>query len=100
MVPATASVAGVSLTINANVGVATFTGQTTGAGASQVFTITNSVATTTSAVLATVSNLGTNDAQMTLTRVEQKAGSIDFTATNNGAAALNGNVVITFWIIA
>jgi hypothetical protein len=99
MPAATATVAGVSTTINANVGAATFTGQTTASGAEQVFTVTNSVATTTSVVFATASNLGTNDAQMTLTRVEQKAGSIEFTLSNEGAAALNGNVVIAFWII-
>jgi len=100
MVPATASVAGVALTINANVGVGTFTGQTTASAASQVFTITNSVCTVGSAILVSASNLGGNDAQMTVTRVTPGAGSFTVTLTNNGAAALNGDVIITFWIIA
>jgi len=100
MVPATATVAGVGLTINANVGVATFTGQTTASAASQVFTITNSVATVGSAILVSAANLGANDAQMTITRVTPAAGSFTVTLTNNGAAALNGDVLITFWIIA
>jgi len=37
---------------------------------------------------------------MTLSRVSsQTAGSLVVQTTNNGAAALNGNVIITFWII-
>ena len=97
--PDTATFAGAAVTIDANVGVGTFTGLTTAAAASQTFTITNSVVSATSAILATVSNLGSNDAQMTLTRVKQGAGSFEVMTTNNGAAALNGNVVITFWVI-
>jgi hypothetical protein len=58
-----------STTINANVGKATFTGFTTASAASQTFTITNSLATTSSVVLVTVCNEGkTNDAQLTVTR--------------------------------
>ncbi|MDX1532861.1 MAG: hypothetical protein R3230_01490 [Nitrosopumilaceae archaeon] len=87
-------------TINANVGVATFTGFTTASAASQVFTITNAVCTAASAILVSVSNLGGNDAQMTVTRVTPGAGSFTVTTVNNGAAALNGDVIITFWIIA
>jgi len=37
---------------------------------------------------------------MTVTRVTPGAGSFTVTLTNNGAAALNGDVLITFWIIA
>jgi len=43
--------------------------------------------------------LGANDAQMTCMRVKQLAGSIEVYTKNNGAAALNGNVVITGWVI-
>lgn len=99
MLPAVGSVAGVTVVINAFCGEATFTGQTTASAAEQVFTVTNSVSTTASVVFATVSNAGANDAQMALTRVEQKAGSIEFTTQNLGAAALNGDVQIAFWII-
>ena len=45
-------------------------------------------------------NKGANDAQMTVTRVEPAAGSFIVTGTNNGAAALNGDVIISFWILA
>jgi filamentous hemagglutinin len=86
-------------TINANVGYATFTGFTTASTAAQVFIITNSVATTTSQIFVTASNEGANDAQMTVTRVERLAGSFEVTLTNNGAAALNSDVGIGFWII-
>ena len=97
--PLEASVAGVSLTASANLASCTFTGQTTASAAEQVFTITNTICTTTSMLFVTASNLGANDAQMTVTRVEPKAGSIEVTLSNEGAAALNGNVVINFWLI-
>lgn len=83
--------------INFNVGAATFTGFTTAAAASQVFTITNALVTATSQILVSAANEGTNDAQMTITRVKRGAGTFDVTLKNNGAAALNGNVTITFW---
>lgn len=86
-------------TVSANVGRATFTGFTTAAGASQVFVITNTIVTTSSCVLVTVCNEGANDAQMTVTRVTRGAGSMSVTCTNNGAAALNGNVAINFWVL-
>jgi hypothetical protein len=85
--------------IAANVGVATFTGFTTAAAATQVFTITNAVCTATSQIFVTASNEGANDAQMTVTRVNRGAGTFNVTLLNNGAAALNGNVSIAFWII-
>ena len=85
--------------INANVGRATFTGFTTAAAGSQVFVITNSVVTTSSCVLVTVCNEGANDAQMTITRVTRAAGSLSVTTVNNGAAALNGNVAVNFWVL-
>jgi len=86
-------------TIDANVGAATFTGFTTAAAASQVFTITNALVTTTSQVICSASNEGANDAQMTVTRVNRAAGSFTVTLLNNGAAALNGNITITFMIL-
>jgi hypothetical protein len=102
MVPDTTTEASptAATTLDKRVGVCTFTGFTTAAAAAEVFTITNSFVSATSAIFVTVSNIGSNDAQMTLTRVKQAAGSFQVTATNNGAAALNGNVVITYWVIA
>ncbi|HMD82240.1 MAG TPA: hypothetical protein VKE92_13075, partial [Anaerolineales bacterium] len=85
--------------INANVGRATFTGFTTAAAASQVFVITNSIVTTSSCVLVSVCNEGANDAQMTIQRVTRGAGSLSVTCKNNGAAALNGNVAVNFWVL-
>lgn len=102
MVPATATEASPSATaiINARVGVATFTGFTTAAGANEDFTITNSALGAGDGVFVTVSNLGTNDADMTLEGViTQTAGSLVIHTQNNGTAALNGDVVIAFWII-
>jgi len=100
MVPAVDTQAAAAVTINANAGVGTFTGLTTAAAASQVLTVTNNVCTVGSAILVSCSNLGANDAQMTITRVVPAAGSFTVTVTNNGAAALNGDIILTFWIIA
>lgn len=86
-------------TLNVNVGAATFTGFTTASAASQVFTITNSLITTSSDVIVTACNEGANDAQMTVMRVKRLAGSMEVTLKNNGAAALNGNVTISFWVL-
>lgn len=89
-----------SVTINARVFKATFTGFTTAAAASQAFTITNSAHTAGAGVFVTVANAGSNDAQMTLNRVNvETAGTIIVDTTNNGAAALNGNVIITGFVI-
>lgn len=87
-----------SLTIDANLGTATFTGFTTAAAGTQTFTINNALVATTSALFVTVTNIGSNDAQMTMQRVKQTAGAIEVYTKNNGAAALNGNVVISFWV--
>lgn len=102
MVPATDTQASpsASSTLNVNVGAATFTGFTTASAASQVFTIVNSIITTSSKLFVTVCNEGANDAQMTVMRVKRIAGSMEVTCKNNGAAALNGNVTVNFWVIA
>lgn len=100
MVPSTASVAGVSLTLNARVGVATFTGQTTGAGSNVDLVITNSLLGAGDGIFCTVSNRGSNDADITLEGcITETAGTLTLRCQNNGAAALNGDIVATFWII-
>lgn len=85
--------------INANVGAATFTGFTTAAAATQDFTITNSLVTTSSQILCTVCNEGANDAQLQIRRITRAAGSFVVKVVNSGAAALNGNVTITFIVL-
>lgn len=102
MVPATDTQASPSATstLSVNVGAATFTGFTTASAASQVFTITNALISTSSKIFVSVSNEGANDAQMTVMRVKRLAGSMEVTCKNNGAAALNGNVTVNFWVIA
>jgi hypothetical protein len=102
MVPATDSQTSptAASTVNANVVVATFTGFTTAAAGTQVFTITNSKIAVTSGVLVDIHNEGSNDAQMTIMRRKCAAGSIEITTKNNGAAALNGDVVITLWVVS
>jgi hypothetical protein len=100
MVPGTASVAGNGLTLSTNVGVATFTGQTTASGAEIDLTITNTLATAGSAIFVSAANLGANDAQMTVTRVTPASGSFVVRLSNEGAAALNGDIILSFWVFA
>ncbi|HTJ49056.1 MAG TPA: hypothetical protein VL443_06335 [Cyclobacteriaceae bacterium] len=88
-----------TVVINARQCYANFTGFTTAAAGSQVFTITNSLITTGSSLLVTVNNLGSNDAQMAMTRVQPGAGTVSITCQNLGAAALNGDVNITMWVM-
>ena len=85
--------------IAANVGAATFTGFTTAAAGIQDFTITNSLVSTSSQILCTVCNEGANDAQMQIRRITRAAGSFVVKTVNAGAAALNGNVTITFMVL-
>ncbi len=100
MVPATNSVAGVALTVNGRVFKATFTGQTTASAASITLTITNSSVSPGDGVFLTLANAGGNDAQLTVNRVDTTTGgTIVVQATNEGAAALNGDIVVTGWII-
>lgn len=80
-------------------GAAIFTGFTTAAGASEEFTIESDVLTADSRLLVTVANTGINDAQMTLTRVEPGVDDIVIDMDNNGAAALNGSIIITWKIL-
>ena len=100
MVPATNSAAAASLTLNARVGVATFTGLTTGAGSNVDLTITNSAVTQGQGIFCTVSNIGSNDADITLEGcITETGGTLLLRCQNNGAAALNGDIIATFWLI-
>jgi hypothetical protein len=88
-----------TVVLNTRVGRAIFPGFLTAAGAEQEFTITNAVMDQDSAILVTAANRGVNDAQMTIQRVEPLNGSFIVTLQNNGTAALNGDIIITFWIL-
>lgn len=102
MVPGAQTVASptASATQNTRVGKVTFTGFTTASAADQDFTITNSTIATTSAVFVSVSTVvGGNDADMTLAGVSLSSGSMVVHTTNNGPAALNTNVIVSWWAI-
>jgi hypothetical protein len=99
VVTANTSTSSASATLNARAGLAVFTGFTTAAAGTQAFTVTNSTVTASSAILVTVANTGTNAAYMTMQNVVPGAGSFVVNTINNGAATLNGNVNITFWVI-
>jgi hypothetical protein len=93
------NVAATAAILDSYCGIATFTGLTTAAAASQVITITNDKVGVTSGVICSASNLGANDAQMTVTRIENFAGSFEVTVTNNGLQALNGDLVLSFIVL-
>lgn len=100
IIAGTNSAAGGTVILNTYTGVVTLTGLTTAAGATELITVTNALVSATSGVLVTAANLGANDAQMTVTRVVPGAGSFVVTLTNNGAAALNGNVILSFIVLS
>ncbi len=87
-----------TLTLNARVGRATFTGFTTASAASEEFTINNSFATAGMAILATVNNTG--NGAMGLDSIETgTAGTMIINTTNNAGVPLSGDIVITWWIL-
>jgi len=87
-------------TQNSNVLVATFTGYTTAAAGTQSFTITNSLISTSSGILTGIHNAGAADAQMVIKRITPAAGSCVVLTQNDGAAALDGDVVISLWVLS
>lgn len=102
MAPVSATVASPTATAvtNGRVFKAVYTGFTTASSGTQAFTITNSALGAGDAVMLTVANRGSNDSQMTLRRVNtETAGTIIVNTFNSGAAALNGDCIITGWII-
>ncbi len=86
--------------LNALAGRIRLTGQTLAAGATQDITITNSWVDLDACGLVTVSNLGSNDAKITVERVQWLAGSLVISVINNGTQALNGDIKICFWIFS
>ncbi len=101
---AQAAAAGPSATVtvvnNSRIGSITFTGYTQAASATLVLTLTNSFITATSPIIASTQNAGANDAQMQITRIKQGSGTADITIKNQGAAALNGDMVMSFMVLA
>lgn len=96
---ATNSAAGTTVVLNARVGIATYTGQTTASGSTITLTLTNSVIAATSAILLTLNNIGTNDAELTVQQIKPGVGTASIIAKNNGADALNGDIHVAFWVL-
>ena len=82
------------------VGRITFVDYTQAAAAILTFTLTNSKISATSHILASVTNLGANDAQMFVARIIPGAGTADIIIKNDGAASLNGNMQLNFWVLS
>lgn len=90
-----------AITINANMGVATFSSQTfASAGTSKAYTITcSSLATISGGLLVTVSSdTSATTAALSLAYVTVAAGSFVVGVTCNGTG-FTGNVIITFWAL-
>jgi len=100
IIAGTNTAAGNAIVQGTYTGVVTLTGLTTASAAIELITVTNALVSATSGVLVTAANLGGNDAQMTVTRVVPGVGSFVVTLTNNGAAALNGNVILSFIVLS
>jgi len=100
MTPGTVVAAGPGAVLNSRVGVATITGQVTASGADIDLDITNAFIVPGCGVLATVSNQGANDADIQIEGVNTAtAGHLILHCINQGPAALNGNITVTFWIL-
>lgn len=98
--PATDSQAGATVTINNRVGKGTFTGLTTAAGAEAILTVTNSVCTTSSAILCSIASATSGaDVMLQIQHIELIAGSFKVYFVNAGAAALATDIILTFWLI-
>jgi len=98
LTPGTVAGAGAALALNAKVGASTHTGIITASGAQETFTITNNEVSATSSIIVTVSNVGANDCRLSLEQVKPAAGTFEVMTQNNGGAACNGNVIIS-WIV-
>ena len=100
MTPLAVTVAGAAITASANYAVCTFTGLTTAANTVERLTITNTLCTATSAILCTVSNMSTTASFVAVHNVVPGVGSftVDVINTNGTAAAVDGNIILTFWI--
>ena len=71
---------------------------TTAVASTYAMVLTNSIITATSTVQAEVFSLTNTTPGFQVTAIVPAAGSCTITCTNNGAAAINGTVVITFYI--
>jgi len=99
LIGGTVAAAGAAATLNAYIGTAILSTLVTPSMATETITITNAVVTgVNSGIIVTAENLGGNDAKMTVVRVIPAAGSFQVILLNNGAAALNGNLLIN-WIV-
>lgn len=96
----TVTAAGAAATANTFMAAVTLTGLATGSGLVELITITCSEVAATSGIICQVANLGANDAKMAVTRIVPGAGSFIVTLVNNGTQALNGNVILSFWVIS
>jgi hypothetical protein len=89
-----------AVTMNVIAGTITSASQTTAAGSTYTVTLTNSVVTATSVVQAAVYSKTNTTPGLEIKSITPAAGSVVIVVLNNGAAALNGTIVIPFQVSA
>ena len=99
LTPATNSVAGNSLTLNAKIGAATYTGLTTANGFQETLTVTNSEVSATSSIIFGLADGGTTDSQLIIRRLRAAAGSFSLLYENDGAGTLDGDLILSFTVL-
>lgn len=90
------SSAGASHTLNASRGRVTATGLTTASGADETITITNNKVAATSGIIVGICTVTATDARPVLEKVVPAAGSFTVQYVNDGAASLDGDLIISF----
>lgn len=99
IVAATNTAAAYTAALSARVGYVILTGQVLAAGAVQDLVINNTFVAANTPVLVTVQNQGANDAQLNIQRITTAANTLTVKVKNDGAQALNGNIVVTFAVL-
>ena len=87
---------GATHTLNASKGRITATGLTTASTADETITITNSSVAATSGIIVGICTVTATDARPVIEKVVPGSGSFTVQYVNDGAAALDGNLIISF----
>jgi len=96
----TSTAADATVAISAYRGIAIFNGFTTASGAEEIFIIEDVACNPTSAILITSETFGAAAARMQVTQVIPGNKVFNVVCRNRGAAGLNGDVHLNFWILS
>lgn len=88
-----------TVTINATVGIANFTGFTIGSGATQDFTINSSEIASDSGIIVGIADTATAATEFIAVKQTRVAGTLTVTVLNTGVAQTDGDITISFIIL-